>query len=105
MTTDALIKSVSIEAMLQAREAIEERLASIHALVKEIDGIAQHAPGSRKLDHGEPAFAEAWPVIARQLAARTVVIYNSDFDLRLIRQSLRGGPRPGNGAFRAIEAE
>lgn len=45
MTTDSLIKSVSIEAMFQARDAVEERLAFIYPLVKEIDGIAQHTPG------------------------------------------------------------
>lgn len=59
MTTDALIKSVSIEAMLQAREAIEERLASIHALVKEIDGIDQYASGKRIQDDRRKA---RWPL-------------------------------------------
>lgn len=54
---------------------------------------------------GEPAFAEAWPVIAKQLATRTVIIYNSDFDLRLIRQSLSAGRGPGNRALREIEAQ
>jgi len=54
---------------------------------------------------GEPAFAETWPVIAKQLAARTVIIYNSDFDLRMIRQSLSAGRSHGTGTLLEIEAQ
>lgn len=54
---------------------------------------------------GEPVFAETWPIIAKNLAARTVIIYNSDFDLRLIRQSLRVKCGAGNGALHEIEAQ
>ncbi len=54
---------------------------------------------------GEPAFDEAWPIIAKLLAARTVVMYNSDFDLRLIRQSFGARRGAGNSALGAIEAQ
>lgn len=53
----------------------------------------------------EPAFDEAWPIITKLLATRTVIMYNSDFDLRLIRQSLGARRGAGNRALGAIEAQ
>lgn len=62
-----------------------------NSLVKptcEIDPRAEAVHGiSKELLQNAPCFAEVWPKIIEAIGENGVVIYNADFDVRMLRQS------------------
>jgi DNA polymerase-3 subunit epsilon len=47
---------------------------------------------SNEMVRQAPAFGELWPEVRRLLSGRLVIIYNADYDTRMIRQSLGNLP-------------
>jgi DNA polymerase-3 subunit epsilon len=67
--------NVILDQLVKPRSTIPPDAARIHGIT---DDDVSTAPG----------FEDVWRVLAPQLAGRTVVIYNADYDLRLLDQSL-----------------
>ncbi len=71
-------------------------VGSIPPEVTEIHGITND-----EVD-GAPGFEHLWPQLTTTLVGRTVVIFNSDFDLRLLRQSGKTAGVADMGALHSI---
>mgnify|MGYP007071603296 CR=1 FL=1 len=99
LASDALILDTETSGLDDTAEIVQIAIIDMHgntlldALIKPVNGI----PRSASRIHGitdetvaeAPSFADVWPSICDVIRDKTVIIYNADYDTRLLAQSAR----------------